>query len=350
MAGYPCSFSRFWMTEEKDDDIFHLADDDEAELATYNHLLQCESFESRQRSNAPPKGFRPRNLPEDDGHMRIWADYFAEHLVFNDRQFRQRFRMRRHMVLRIADAVEAQNPRYFKRKHDCCDEEGLFALQKCVAALRILAFGLPTHAIDEYVRIGASTARESLHHFCQAMIEVYSAYYLWAPNEADVNLLLAEGEERGFPGMLGSIDCMHWELLMCPTAWQGMFTGRWKHPSMILEAVASRDLWIWHVYFGMPGRNNNINVLQRSPVFSSYLRGQSTSVEFEVNGKVLLPQLPHPQASGCGRRRILLQLDELALTGRQQIHHRRMHPTRWPPTPPHPQPPRHPTPTQGADP
>ena len=40
----------------------------------------------------------------------------------------------------------------------------------------------------------------------------------------------------------------------------------------------------WHAYFGMPGSNNNINVLQRSPVFSNYLRGRSSPVEFEVNG------------------------------------------------------------------
>jgi hypothetical protein len=38
-----------------------------------------------------------------------------------------------------------------------------------------------------------------------------------------------------------------------------MFTGRGKHPSMILEAVASKDLQIWHAYFGMPGSCNDIN-------------------------------------------------------------------------------------------
>jgi hypothetical protein len=40
-----------------------------------------------------------------------------------------------------------------------------------------------------------------------------------------------------------------------------MFTGRGKHPTMILKAVASYDLWIWHAYFGMPDSYNDINVL-----------------------------------------------------------------------------------------
>jgi hypothetical protein len=54
---------------------------------------------------------------------------------------------------------------------------------------------------------------------------------------------------------------------------------------LILEAVASHDLWIWHVYFGMPGSNNDINVLHRSDVFSDYVRGRATPVSFEVNGR-----------------------------------------------------------------
>jgi hypothetical protein len=84
--------------------------------------------------------------------------------------------------------------------------------------------------------------------------------------------------------MLGSIDCMHWVWCNCPAAWKGQFTGQGKFPTMILEAVASYDLWIWHAYFGMPGGCDDINVLQRSPVFSPYLRHQTPNVSFTVNG------------------------------------------------------------------
>jgi hypothetical protein len=31
--------------------------------------------------------------------------------------------------------------------------------------------------------------------------------------------------------------------------------------------VASQDLWIWHAFFGMPESLNDINVLDRSPIF-----------------------------------------------------------------------------------
>ena len=55
-------------------------------------------------------------------------------------------------------------------------------------------------------------------------------------------------------------------------------------PTAILEAVASHDLWIWHAYFGLPGYHNDINVLDRSPLFKNLLNGESPKCNFTING------------------------------------------------------------------
>ena len=73
--------------------------------------------------------------------------------------------------------------------------------------------------------------------------------YLRSPNRNDITRLLLIGEKRGFPEMLGSIDYMHWRWKNCSSAWQGMYSGHYHEPIIILEAVASYDLWIWHAFF-----------------------------------------------------------------------------------------------------
>ena len=85
----------------------------------------------------------------------------------------------------------------------------LSALQKVTAVVRMLAYGVAADAVDDYVRIAESTSIESLKKFVQAIIDVFGNEYLRTPNNADICRLLLEDERRGFPGMLGSIDCMH---------------------------------------------------------------------------------------------------------------------------------------------
>ena len=71
---------------------------------------------------------------------------------------------------------------------------GLSSLQKVIAALRMLAYGTTADAIDDYVRIGESTAIESLRRFVKSIVEVFGTEYLRRPNAEDVSRLLAENE------------------------------------------------------------------------------------------------------------------------------------------------------------
>jgi hypothetical protein len=167
-------------------------------------------------------------------------------------------------LLRIHDALMGRIE-YFQHKSDATGRYGLTELQKCVAAIHILTYGYPADAMDKYVCIGDSTARESLSRFCLGVIELFGPQYLGAPNQNDLNRILAFNKTCAFPGMMGSIDCMHWRWKNYPV------TGRGKHPTLILEAVATHDLWIWHAYFGLPCSLNNINILHRSALFDTFL-------------------------------------------------------------------------------
>ncbi|CAM8996354.1 unnamed protein product [Rhodiola kirilowii] len=151
--------------------------------------------------------------------------------------------------------------------------------------MRMLAYGVSADDVDDYVRIGESTAIECLKKSVTDVIVIFEGEYLRKPNSNDVQRLLEMGEARGFPGMMGSIDCMHWQWKNCPKAWKGMFmSGHKGVPTLLLEAVASSDLWIWHAFFGVAGSNNDINVLDRSPNFDDILEGRAPEVNDSING------------------------------------------------------------------
>ncbi|XP_033143314.1 uncharacterized protein LOC103861779 [Brassica rapa] len=160
--------------------------------------------------------------------------------------------MNKALFMRIVDRL-SNEVRFFRQKQDVTGRLGLSALQKCTAAIRVLAYGSALDAVDEYLRLGATTARLCVENFVDAIINLFGVEYLRRPTPADLQRLLHIGEVRGFPGMIGSIDCMHWEWKNCPTAWKGQYSRGSGKPTIVLEAVASYDLWIWHAFFGPPG-------------------------------------------------------------------------------------------------
>jgi hypothetical protein len=225
------------------------------------------------------------NRDREGAHQRLVADYFAEQPLYSDAMFRRRFRMRRHVFLHIVHALGRWSP-YFTQRAGCTKRLGLSPLQKCTAAICMLAYGTAADMLDEYLKVAESTALECLEKFVQGVIHCFGSQYLRRPTAEDMECLLQVGEARGFPGMLGSIDCMHWRWEKCPTTWKGQYTtGHYGFPTMILEAVASHDLHIWHAFFGVAGSNNDINMLNQSPLFLEVIKGEAHRVQFFVNGR-----------------------------------------------------------------
>ena len=93
--------------------------------------------------------------------------------------------MRRHVFLRIVEALSTVDP-YFQQRYDALGKKGLSSLQKCTAAMRMLAYGVSTDAIDDYVHIGESTAIECLYKFIEDVIFGFEIEYLEKPNSNDV--------------------------------------------------------------------------------------------------------------------------------------------------------------------
>jgi len=53
--------------------------------------------------------------------------------------------------------------------------------------------------------------------------------------------------------------------------------------TIILETIASYDLWIWHAFFNLPGSLNDISVLDCLPTFQEFYEDRTPKREYVVN-------------------------------------------------------------------
>ncbi|KAM0058129.1 putative harbinger transposase-derived protein [Helianthus debilis subsp. tardiflorus] len=258
--------------------------DDEFDEMCLDFMKLLSQDEKDEEGSSPSRQERKRkfiDMGRKDGDIRLWNDYFGPDPNFDGDSFRQRFRMSRQLFNRIFEGI-SNHSAYFKQRYDGLDKKGVSPLQKCICAIRQLASGTLGDQIDEYIRIGERTANDCLQNFCRSVIEVFSEQYLRKPNPSDIKRLLERHlTKHGFPGMLGSIGCMH-------CAWKNYTShtqGEHGYPTIMLEVVASQDLWIWHSYFGIKGCDNDTNVLNQSIVFNYVLHGSVPLYHFTANGK-----------------------------------------------------------------
>ncbi|KAI5317526.1 hypothetical protein L3X38_037233 [Prunus dulcis] len=215
----------------------------------------------------------------------LLEDYFIPTSLYSNVDFRRRFRMQPHLFNKVMHDI-CNYDAYFVQKYDATGVLGLLPEQKLTTVILMLAYGASADQVDEIARMGKSTTLEALVRFCQAVETLYTRDYLRRPTPRDLQRLLQKVEARGFPGMIGSIDCMHWQWKNCSTAWQGDYRNRKGQKNIILEAVAGFDTWVWHVFFGVAGSQNDLNVLGQSPVFNDVLRGQGPNITYQVNNTV----------------------------------------------------------------
>ncbi|XP_047952479.1 uncharacterized protein LOC125198069 [Salvia hispanica] len=112
----------------------------------------------------------------------------------------------------------------------------------------------PLDMFDEYLQDWVKQLLWALRQFCNCIQAIFGPEYLRKPNADECQRLIdMHGRVHNFPGMMGSIDCMHWEWRNCPVAWKGQ-------------------------------SNNDINVLDSSHLFNDECRGEGPTVRCMANG------------------------------------------------------------------
>ena len=240
---------------------------------------------------------RPGKAPNKDrgrhnGAERLHQDYFSEQAVYDDDTFKRRFRVTWQRFRSVMHTLEAED-KYFRQQKDCNGLLGLTSYQKGTAALHVLVYGSSTDSFDEYVQMRGSTVSQTLRYFTRAVISAFGPIYLRHPTSSDILRILGHSERRGFPGMLGNIDCCKWTWKIAPQHSTDNIKGR----KGLLLLYWRLLLWIWHALFGMWGCNNDINVLEASPLLNDIANG-SYPPPVEYNLMEIIRNIPYWLADG----------------------------------------------------
>jgi hypothetical protein len=140
-----------------------------------------------------------------EGHEKLMRSYFNENPIFPENYFRMSIDLFKHIATEVI-----RYDRFFEQRRNAAGELGHSTYQKVTAALRILAYGIRADLIDDHLAMGESISILCVKRFAVAIVNVFGSTYLRAPNAQDTAKLLEFNADRGFPGMLGSIDFMHW--------------------------------------------------------------------------------------------------------------------------------------------
>ncbi|XP_071695651.1 uncharacterized protein [Rutidosis leptorrhynchoides] len=133
----------------------------------------------------------------------------------------------------------SQNYGWFHQRRDAKGDLSISTELKITSGLGQLAYGSTPDALDKYLQISERVSRETRQNFAKCIIDLYAIVYMREHAHHDiVRLYDAHERLRGFPGILESIDCMHWAWAKCPKAWRGEYTrGDHGYPTIMLEAV-----------------------------------------------------------------------------------------------------------------
>lgn len=144
--------------------------------------------------------------------------YFGERPMYTEEQFQRHFRMGKSLCLAVLEAV-GKHDVYFTWRKDYTGKYGVRAALKITAALWVLAYGSSADSVDEFLWLGEPTVHELLDKFTSAVIAIYGPHHLRLPTQEAMAKIIEINALRGFPGILGSIDCMKWQCRNCPSSW-----------------------------------------------------------------------------------------------------------------------------------
>lgn len=212
--------------------------------------------------------------------------------------FRRRFRVP--FPVFEALVVMARENEWFKEGNDAAGRPAAPLELKILGVLRVLGRGYCFDGIYELSFISAEVNRVFFHEFCQLFATKYFPLYCNAPeSEEEINKSLSIYGRLGFPGCIGSTDCVHIRWDRCPVGERFYHKGKEGYPTLSYEVTVNHTSKIIAATKGFPGTRNDKTIVRFDGFVSSihdeeryqdvkYTMCKSNGEEYEEKGAYLL--------------------------------------------------------------
>ena len=103
------------------------------------------------------------------------------------------------------------------------------------------------------------------------MASVKDEFIFFPRDDVGHKFIVDEYGSIGFPGCIGSVDCVHVGWDKCPHQWKNLFKGKEQHPSVSYEVVCTARKFIQSVSPGHPGSRNDKHIARTDPAIMNLL-------------------------------------------------------------------------------
>ncbi len=206
-----------------------------------------------------------------------FMDYLGPSPVYTALLFRRRFAVPRTLFYKLRHDLLQFNPSFWEQRRRGVGALGHTTEQRLLSALRILSSGCSADSLDDGSVMSEQCVLDSIHNFCNDVIAFYGPRFLnRRPTRQELDIISSTYESVGFPGCIGSVDCMKLFWKNCPFYEKGQLLNTKessKLATVVCEAWCDHDLYCWHWFPGRAGTNNDLTVLYSSPLFQDIFNG-----------------------------------------------------------------------------
>lgn len=229
---------------------------------------------------ATPEGWRGRvsgSAPNVRRGASEWLPlYLGPSPTYTAAHFRQRFRVPLAMFRLLETELPAVEPS-LRQASDCTGRAGHLTSTKLMNSLRRLGNGGSYQDLDDQARMSIESQRSAFYSFLRAVRTRFRPRFLnREPSLSELHDVEEGYAARGFPGCVGCVDCMKAKWKNCPRALKGQYKNPKDSKLAVIscEALVDGSLYCWHFFAGRPGTNNDVTVLDHSPLFTHILAGK----------------------------------------------------------------------------